>query len=94
MRTSKFSDERKRKIILEKDQDGLTVQQICSRYKISVNTFYLWRKELIKNVADSVPAEILDRQVEANLDSENKILRRLYINLSAHNYELAKFLER
>ena len=93
MRKSKFSDDRRRQIILEKEQDRLTVQEVCKRYKISVNTFYLWKRMLCNNV-DDLESSTRDSLVSDSMDSENKTLRRLYINLSAHNYELAKFLEK
>ena len=93
MRKSKFSDDRRRQIILEKEQDSLTVQEVCKRYKISVNTFYLWKRMLFSNV-DDLESSTRESLVVDSRDTENKILRRLYINLSAHNYELAKFLEK
>ena len=93
MRKSKFSDDRRRQIILEKEQDSLTVQEVCKRYKISVNTFYLWKRMLFSNV-DDLESSTRESVVLDSRDSENKTLRRLYINLSAHNYELAKFLEK
>lgn len=81
----------RRGILLEKIQEGLTVREICDKYHISPCTYHLWKRELKSTMnLNSIP-----KASELNDDSlrnENKILRGLYINLSAHNYELAKFL--
>ena len=94
MRFSKFSEETRRKIVAEQLNNQHTVADICSKYKISINTFYIWKRKIdgeskIDNILKETTLED-----ENHVITENKILRKLYINLSAHNYELAKFLEK
>lgn len=91
MRKSKFTDDRKRKIIQERDDEGLTVEQICRRYKISLNTFYLWRRELFPESPLTIQEPQLVTQDEVD-ETELRVMKRLYLNLSAQNYELAKIL--
>lgn len=91
MRTSNFTLEEQNHILNEKAMHGTTVRDICKKYGISVPTYYLWKRKL------SMPQNISFDQMDRNSPSQEneiKVLRRLYINLSAHNYELAKFLEK
>lgn len=93
MRSSNFTEEKKRQILNERDELRLTVKEICKKYRISSPTFYSWKRELGTIINDeSSPDETAAKR--PNLESDIKILKRLYINLSAHNYELAKFLEK
>lgn len=95
MRQSNFTDEMKHKIILEQLHKNLTVKEICNQYNITPGTFYVWKRAL-SNSALSNPIDKTEnsRKKIVNPEEENITLRRLYINLSAHNYELAKFLEK
>ncbi len=91
MRTSNFTLEEQNHILNEKAMYGTTVREICKKYGISVPTYYLWKRKL------SMPQDITMDHTDRNSPSQEneiKVLRRLYINLSAHNYELAKFLEK
>ncbi|WP_294669278.1 transposase [uncultured Fluviicola sp.] len=88
---SKYDDDQKRRILNERVTEKLTVRTICEKYDITPPTFYSWKYKFGNQanysadpIADSIP----------DLESENEVLRRLYINLSAHNYELAKFLNK
>ena len=93
MRLSHFTDEKKRQILTEKENEGITVGEICKRYRISIPTFYTWKRNLtgIKKIESSIEDH---KKNNPSIENEVQILRRLYINLSAHNYELAKFLEK
>lgn len=89
---SKYSDAEKYEILNDHKLNGSSVRDVCEKYGITVQTFYLWKRKFQvpeESVVDTIP-EVHGKSPEA----ENKILRRLYINLSAHNYELAKFLEK
>lgn len=92
MRRSKFNDDIKRSILLEKIQEGFTVQEICNKYHISPCTYHIWKRELESTMNLCAVPKTSKSNKEESLQNENKTLRRLYINLSAHNYELAKFL--
>lgn len=87
---SKYSDSEKRKIVIESVSSKSSVKEICNKYGITAPTYYLWKKKYELNSEDNISVEDKFQSIE----SENKILRNLYINLSAHNYELAKFLEK
>jgi transposase-like protein len=94
MRFSKFSEDAKRSIIEEQLNNKITVAEICSKYKISINTFYIWKRKLDGERKIDKIVEQSALEDENHIITENKTLRKLYINLSAHNYELAKFLEK
>lgn len=84
MRKSEYSDQDKLKIISDIESSILSINKGCAKNGISIATYYQWKKQfLIK------PSENFE---DKSLAEENSTLRKLYINLSAHNYELAKFL--
>lgn len=87
MKKSKFSQEEKLQILREKELENRTVEEICVKYQISLPTYYNWKRKLkpnFKNMANDGN----DPQIE------NQTLRRLYTDLSEHNYQLAKFLSK
>jgi transposase-like protein len=86
---SKYDDNQKRKILNERVVQKLTVRTICEKYNITPPTYYSWRYKFGNKI---LPEESDDHT--DNLETENETLRQLYINLSAHNYELAKFLNK
>lgn len=101
MRSSNFTDEKKRQILIERNREGITVREICKKYKISIPTYYAWRRDYLETENHIPPQGIIalekfeiNQKADVATIEENKTLRRLYINLSAHNYELAKFLEK
>lgn len=91
MLQSKYDDDQKRRILNERVADRLTVKEICEKYDITPPTFYSWKYKF-GNQANYSVDQIVNSMTD--LESENEILKRLYINLSAHNYELAKFLSK
>ncbi len=93
MRSSNFTNEKKRQILNERDLEGITVREICKRYRISIPTYYSWKRSL-SGIEENHSVLIESNGSNQSVESENQILRRLYINLSAHNYELAKFLDK
>lgn len=89
MRKSKFTNDEKIEILKEKEHTNQSIEEICVKYGISFATFYNWKRELLnRNV------EIMVSMEPEVLKKENTTLRNLYINLSEHNYQLAKFLSK
>lgn len=102
MRSSNFTDEKKRQILNQRNREGITVREICKKHNISIPTYYAWRRNYF-DIESDIPSKDIDvpdklgnnkKTEEVDTNEENRTLRRLYINLSAHNYELAKFLEK
>ncbi len=93
MKETKYDDFQKRNILLEKLTEGTTIRSICHKYNITPPTFYAWKNKFgtEQNLSEKPNLTIFEN---SNIERENKILKQLYINLSAHNYELAKFLEK
>ena len=90
MRVSKFSEKQKIDILKEKEDQNMTIASLCKKYDISVATYYLWKR---KANSENMYREILSvNNRELSIRDENITLRKLYINLSEHNYQLAKFL--
>ena len=89
MRKSKFTKEVKIEILLEKENTNKNDEEIFGEDGISFPTYYNWKRELFNQ--DSNDSRTLE---PVDLKKENLILRNLYINLSEHNYQLAKFLSK
>lgn len=89
MRKSEYSDQDKLKIITDIESSILSIHKSCAKNGISIGTYYQWKKLLHIRTINSPEQENID---DITLAEENSTLRKLYINLSAHNYELAKFL--
>lgn len=87
---SQFTDNEKRSILNEKISSQMTVREICAKYQISIQTYYLWMHKF--RVATKA-VKVLPDEGDLTLAEENRTLRNLYINLSAHNFELAQFLK-
>lgn len=95
MNKSKFSTYEKLSILDEAHDTSKTISEICFKHKISLTTFYLWRKQLKRNGQSQGIEQVINNSSENNSDNlylENKELRKLYIDLSEHNYKLAQFL--
>lgn len=90
MKGSKFTVEDKVRILRERIERKMTIKKLCAKYGISVSTFYVWKQEFEDDLTQLESANF-DLPKE-NLSVENRNLRRLYISLSEHNYELSKLL--
>lgn len=86
---SRYDDDQKRRILNERVVQKLTVRNICEKYNITPTNYYSWRYKFGNKILTEESDDHSD-----NLETENETLRQLYINLSAHNYELAKFLNK
>jgi transposase-like protein len=93
MRRSKFSEEQKIQILMEKDSESLSTEDLCSKHKISIGTYYIWKRKYEITPLPELTSNSRS-PTSTNLKEENSKLRQLYINLSEHNYELAKFLNK
>lgn len=82
---SKFNDDEKRQILKEKKETGVSVEKICRKYSITIQTYYKWKHKFENNAEIHVT-------IESPLEEQNIKLKKLYFDLSEHNYELAKFL--
>lgn len=89
MRKSRFSKEDKVRILKDKEESHLTIEEICVKHGISSPTYHNWKRELSVELYD-----YKSNKGPGDLRTENTILRNLYINLSEHNYQLAKFLSK
>lgn len=92
MRTSEYSEEDKKnivKVILNRTE---SIIKSCKKQKISVATYYKWKREVESNLITVEKNIGVQSSSNETLQLENSTLRKLYINLSEHNYELAKFL--
>ena len=83
MRESKFTKEQKVNILKEIKESNLTLKKVCDKHGISISTVYTWKREMEN--------EQWEPKLVEETDSTEK-LKRLYISLSQHNYELSKLL--
>lgn len=88
MNKSRFTTEEKLRILQEKEILQISIEELCVRYRISQPTYYNWKRELSNKL--NAPST----KHPEDLVTENMTLRRLYIDLSEHNYKLAQFLSK
>lgn len=94
MRKSEYTDDDKHRIITEIEFSQESIVKACDKNRISIATYYKWKKDLGAKFNEKSKISLEQGSEENFLVQENSTLRRLYINLSAHNYELAQFLEK
>jgi transposase-like protein len=93
MRISEYSEEDKRKILMAIAESEETIAKSCEKLKISIGTYYQWKRQVVTDVQNHIESSNINTSIhQENLKTQNLTLRNLYINLSQHNYELAKFL--
>jgi putative transposase len=86
MKTSRFS-EQQIAFILKQAEDGTTVEEVCRKAGISVQTYYRWRSKH----GDLMPSEMKRLK---QLEEENVRLKRLVANLSLDKEMLQDVIRR
>lgn len=88
MRKSKFTQQQRLDILAEHDA-GLAIAELCRKHQISPATFYKWRKM-------QTHQQDADQRRLAELEAENKRLKKMYAELSIDHdilqqgYQMAK----
>jgi len=72
MKKSKFSESRKRAIVLEGEKDTKNIEKLCEQHQISVATYYKWKQ------SQSVEAGE-DKKRLCALEKENVKLKKMYL---------------
>jgi len=85
MRKSRFTDQEKLEILELKDSLGISAEELCATYQISIATYYIWKRQLKTSHKTSETIE--------SSKGDFQELRQLYINLSEHNHKLAQFIK-
>lgn len=86
MKTSRFS-EQQIAFILKQAEDGTTVEEVCRKAGISVQTYYRWRSKY----GGLMPSEMKRLK---QLEEENVRLKRLVANLSLDKEMLQDVIRR
>lgn len=86
MKTSKFS-EQQIAFILRQAEEGTTVEEVCRKAGISVQTYYRWRSRY----GGLMPSEMKRLKL---LEEENVRLKRLVANLSLDKEMLQDVIHR
>jgi putative transposase len=86
MKTSKFT-EQQIAFILKQADDGVTVDEVCRKAGISVQTYYRWRSKY----GGLMPSEMKRLR---QLEEENLRLKRLVANLSLDKEMLQDVIKR
>ena len=86
MKRSKFS-EQQIAFILKQAEDGTTVEDVCRKAGISIQTHYLWRSKY----GGLMPSEVKRLK---QLEEENARLKRLVANLSLDKEMLQDVIKR
>ena len=90
----KFTAEEKVKILQEGEYGNLSINEVCRRYQISPNTYYMWRKQAQKAMLagfSGTSSKKTNRR-EQDLEAENKRLRHTIVEITQENIELKKKL--
>ncbi len=86
MKQSRFS-EQQIAFILKQAEDGTTVEEVCRKAGISIQTYYSWRKKY----GGLMPSEMKRLK---QLEEENGRLKRLVANLSLDKEMLQDVIKR
>jgi putative transposase len=86
MKKSRFS-EQQMAFILKQAEDGTTVEEVCRKVDISIQTYYRWRSKY----GGLMPSEMTRLK---QLDEENVRLKRLVANLSLDKEMLQDVIKR
>lgn len=86
MKKTRFTEKQIVKI-LQENESGLKVVDLCHKYNISEATFYNWKKKY-----SGMDAEQLGRLKE--LEAENQRLKRMYADLSLENEMIKEVLKK
>jgi putative transposase len=86
MKKSRFS-EQQIAFILKQAEDGTTVEEVCRKVGISIQTYYRWRSKY----GGLMPSEMKRLKV---LEEENVRLKRLVANLSLDKEMLQDVIRR
>lgn len=86
MKKSRFS-EQQIAFILKQAEDGTTVEEVCRKVGISIQTYYRWRSKY----GGLMPSEMKRLKV---LEEENVRLKRLVANLSLDEEMLQDVIRR
>lgn len=86
MKKSRFS-EQQIAFILKQAEDGTTVEEVCRKAGISIQTYYRWRRKY----GGLMPSEMKRLK---QLEEENTRLKRLVANLSLDKEMLQDVIKR
>lgn len=86
MKKSRFS-EQQMAFILKQAEDGTTVEEVCRKGSISIQTYYRWRSKY----GGLMPSEMKRLK---QLEEENVRLKRLVANLSLDKEMLQDVIKR
>lgn len=86
MKKSRFS-EQQIAFILKQAEDGTTVEEVCRKAGISIQTYYRWRRKY----GGLMPSEMKRLK---QLEDENTRLKRLVANLSLDKEMLQDVIKR
>ena len=82
MRKKRFLDEQIVAILREAETGGKTIEEICRQHKISVQTFYLWRRRFgslqeneVKKLRDMEKENARLKRILAERDIELDVIR-------------------
>ena len=86
MKQSRFS-EQQIAFVLKQAEDGTSVEEVCRKAGISIQTYYRWRKKY----GGLMPSEMKRLK---QLEEENSRLKRLVANLSLDKEMLQEVIKR
>jgi transposase len=89
---SKWSPEDRIRIVLESLNTNITLSELCRKYNLTPNTFYLWREKFIEGGKAGLSGQLNDG-VNEDLARENERLKKLIGELTIANDAFKKVLE-
>ena len=86
MTRKRYSSEQKAAILREHLEKGVSVPDICEKYRIHSNQLYKWRKELFENANEIFSCK-------RPKERDNKKIAKLEATLKDRNEVIAELLE-
>ena len=72
MKKSLFSESQRKAILAEATQEGMSVEKVCQKHKISPATYYKWQQAEATN-------QNADKKRLLALEAENAKLKKMYL---------------
>jgi transposase len=90
--SSRWTPEDKIRIVIESLTTNISIAELCRKYNVRPNVFYTWKEKFI-NGGKMALAVSKQENINQNLQSENKLLKKLIGELTIVNDAFKKTLE-
>lgn len=90
---SKWTAEDKIRIVLESLTTNITVAELCRKYNVNPNQYYIWKQRFLEGGKLALSSTKQEKNVNKDLAAENERLKKLIGELTIANDAFKKTLE-